>query len=714
MNKLVIVESPNKCKKIQSFLGDGWTVKASFGHVRDLPVKTMGVDLNTFKPMYEANIKGKKVLAGLRVLSKAASIVYLATDPDREGEAIAWHLKEALGLTKIKRATFNEITEKAVSEGITKATDIDYNLVHAQEGRRILDRLVGYSVSPALSNIQGHRLSAGRVQSVAVRIVVERENEIRDFKPTPYIEVHLCFKTNEIEWKAKWLSSDLLSDEEQYWVDRDFATKVSKIREVLVDYVETQNQSRRPPAPFTTSSLQQAASVTLKVSPNECMKMAQKLFDEGLITYHRTDNPNLSDDGVQAIRVWLTKNGLKYTEKINKWKVSADAQQGHEAIRPTAFYTTGKDLSSEFSEKERNLYHLIWIRALASQMLDAIHKVTKVRLVSSDEIDGRKMTFFAQGKILVESGWMELASSDMTDEGDENKNNNDQVLPSLYKNQELVAEDALIVDKKTKPPMRYTEASLVKKLEKEGIGRPSTYASILENIKQRKYIKIIKRKIHSTEVGEGIFQILKDRFQFVELGYTREIEQQLDLIASGKKNYFSVVSQAYKQLDDELSSLDLSSKSLPVSEHTCPECNKTLRFVNNTFWGCIGYPECKFTTTDINGSPDFKKVSSPITKEYPCECGKGFMQLRIYKKNKFWGCSGYPKCKNTLPDNDGVPGKKTQADIASRMDIKAGDECPSCNQGTLIKRNIKNGSNEGKEFLGCSCYPSCKQFSWLQ
>jgi DNA topoisomerase I len=716
MSRLMIVESPNKCKKIQSILGNGWIVKASMGHVRDLPAKEMGVDLKSFQPQYVPNEKGKKVLAGLRKLSQSSQEVWLATDPDREGEAIAWHLQQALRLTNPIRVSFNEITKKAISDAIRKPGQIDTDLVRAQEGRRVLDRLVGYSVSPALSRACGNGawLTAGRVQSVALRLVVDREHEIRGFKPTDYVEVWLSFETDGVAWQAKWQPSELMPAGQAHWTDKAFADRVVRLRDVRVAAVQKTERSRRPPPPFITLSLQQAASVTLKLSPDHCMQVAQALFEAGLITYHRTDNPNLSDDGMREVVEWLHQNGYwdDIAEPAHRWKAKAGAQEGHEAIRPTSLEKP--DAYDELTPEQQRLYALIWKRTVACRMKPARFNVTSIMLTSTGQLDGRYMRFEARGEVLVYPGWMKLIERDTTEEQAEDEEA--QQLPLLVECQPLGALDGVIKDKQTKPPSRYTEASLIQKLEAEGIGRPATYAAILKNIVQRCYVAIQKRKLVGTDLGIFIVQMLIERFRFMEIGYTREIEAQLDEIAAGRNRYLTVVSSAYRDLAQELKSLDgIVVEGMP--QHVCPECGKPLRLIQNKFWGCSGYPKCGFTAPNANGKPGTPRVKNGdgIDRTYPCSCGNGYLQRRKSKIGVFWGCSNYPECKYTQPDDNGKPGEwQRKTSSPSKTTQVAGEVCPSCKEGALVLRTLKNGKNAGRSFYGCTNFPTCQHFSWAK
>ena len=711
--KLVIVESPNKCKKIQGYLGQGWVVKASLGHVRDLPEKDLGVDLETFRPTYVPTAKGRKILASLRTSIKSADQVYLATDPDREGEAIAWHLADALGLRSPHRVTFNEITRQAVQAAVQRPGRIDLARVAAQECRRVLDRLVGYRVSPALSNVHGSWLTAGRVQSVAVRLVAERELAIRNFKPESYVEVFLDFETDDIAWQAQWMPGDLLGEDRKHWTDKAFAQRVAALRDVNVAGVTRQKKSRRPPPPFITSSLQQAASITLKISPKRCMQVAQSLFEEGLITYHRTDNPNLSDEGIDEVIAWLKANDHEVATRPNRWKAKAGAQEGHEAIRPTDVGKLPDVLANLLDKDQLAVYRLIWLRTVASQMPDAKFDHTTISLTSRERLDGRAMRFIARGKVLISEGWMALTRKDVTEDEDGEES---QVLPVLAEDSLLCAKDGRVVDKQTKPPARYTEASLIRRLENEGIGRPSTYAAILTNIIQRGYIALEKRKLKAMDLGIAIYQALTTRFRFMELDYTRDVEAQLDRIATGEATYGTVIGRVYAQLSSELEAFNSQPPDLGQEHHACPECGKPLRLIKGRFWGCSGYPDCRYTASDRDGRPGEPKARAEADTRYPCDCGNGFMQQRQGRAGVFWGCSAYPQCKQTLPDDQGKPGNVSRSGTADNKGagskLVAGSPCPTCGSNTLVSRTMGKGSNEGRRFLGCTGFPDCRFFAW--
>jgi len=658
----MIVESPAKCKKIKSYLGDGWVVEASYGHIRDLPSKAMGVSLDNYQPCYEVTKKSVRNVAKLKKLASEASMVYLATDPDREGEAIAWHLREVLKLNQnqYKRISYREVTQSAILKALELASDIDFNLVKAQEGRRVLDRLVGYSVSPVLSHSYGSWLTAGRVQSVAVRIVVEREIAIRNFKPTSYFDVYLEFINDNLKWRAKWISADYLEEGQKYFQDENTAKRAASVREVRIVSYETRQETRRPPAPCITSTLQQAASAVLKISPKQTMKLAQTLFEEGLITYHRTDNPNLSEEGYDQVTRYLRNAGFAddCVSTMNTWKLKKDAQEGHEAIRPTDVSLVPETvLNTHRDEQLAQVYQLIWLRSVASQMRSAEYNVVTVTVVSVEtKVCGQLPRYLAQGKEVLYQGWLKLGSSFESSDSDDDIDSDEQTLPALKKEELLEALNGFATAKKTKAPARYTEASLIRKMETEGVGRPSTYASILENINFRGYIEINQRKLHATELGFVIHNALVGRCAFMELSYTRSIEDQLDLLAKGQINYEQMVGTVYQQLVGELEELKVAPGNQQAS-FDCPKCSSNLRLIKNKFWGCNNYPECKYTANNV----------------------------------------------------DGKPVESTKAVNNNTTDI----DCPNCS-GKLISLTTKQGKNKGKQFYRCSKSPACNYFQWLQ
>ena len=579
--KLVIVESPGKVKKIASILGKEYRVVASVGHVRDLPLREMGVEPPDFKPRYVPTERGKAVIAKLRKETSIAQKVLLATDPDREGEAIAWHLAEALKLRAPERVVFTAITKERVLAAVANPGKIDIQRVRSQEARRVLDRIIGYRVSPALQTSLGKRVSAGRVQTPAVRLVVDREREIRAFVATEYYTVELLFETDNVTWKAVWDSKPYVSTGQQYMTDQKLAKRASDVRRITVTEFSDTLKSRPPAPPFTTSTLQQAASQRLKFRPKKTMDIAQKLYERGAITYHRTDNPNIDPAGIVDILAYAKKAKLSVADKPRRWKAREGAQEGHEAIRPTHV----ADLTAAETQEEKMLYKLIWQRAVASQLADAVYAVRTARLKGDD------FEYIATGRTLKSSGWMSVYPADTQPEGADNP------VPELTKGEQLEAIDGKMFKRRTQPPTRYTEATLVKELERQGIGRPSTYASIMEHIGERGYVRPDKKGyLVPTPLGETVRDALVGRFRFAELEYTRQMEDSLDAIAQGKNEYGKVVSSAWAALDDELSG----------TEFTCAKCGKPMRRISGQFgffWGCRGYPKCRVTLSDVDGRP---------------------------------------------------------------------------------------------------------------
>ena len=778
MTRLLIVESPNKVKHIEHHLGDGWQVAASAGHVRDLPQNAMGVAGPDYWPQYVNTERGGAVITRLRKLAQTASEVWLATDPDREGEAIAWHLAQVLGKEHVyKRVTFNEISKTAIHKAIAAPRQIDRRLFLAQQGRRVLDRLYGYKVSPALGNKLGqHGLSAGRVQSVALRLVVEREEAIRNFQKVEHFGVLLSFASNNGtpdngQWNARWtppltvrpgkdaqLSPADNADEIPLVTDRAIAEAVlaAARQGVVVTHFTEKTQARKPPPPFTTSTLQQAASVQLHLGVNATMQAAQALFEAGLITYHRTDNPNLSDDGIQAVWALLRQRGQDayIPEKPNAWKAKDGAQEAHEAIRPTDsnLYKGANCAERGVNAVQIQLYQLIWRRAVASQMKAAQFKVRSATLASTQPVaaldavaapaDGvpgqQQATFAARGQEMIFAGWMRLAQSgDETGEKKPEAEEDDAsgLLPLLHVGERHTPDDcSRVLELETKPPGRYSEAGLVKALEREGIGRPATYAAIISTLTGKGYVETVKRFFVPSALGEAIVNGLRNRFDFMEVHYTREMEEQLDAIAAGTADYRDVVAHYDHALDGQLA--QSAQVELPrfgdgteeTATYACPDCGdgvlRRLKSKTGYFWGCSNYNRtdhpCKATFPDANGKPGQRPQQS---HDHPCpECGKGYLQRRQGKKkgSYWWGCNAYPACNYTAPDNKGKPGVwgdkpatgkpsgktatggKTAGKRSGSTITRDGYRCPQCG-GELVQRTGSKGV-----FWGCKNYPKCK------
>ena len=597
--KLLILESPGKVKKVQEILGPGWKVAASVGHVRDLPVKEMGVAAPDFKPQYLPTDRGKDVLSRLAGMVKNAEEVFLATDPDREGEAIAWHLQDALKLKNAKRVTYAEITESAIRAALSAPRSIDMALVAAQEGRRVLDRFCGYLVSGPLSNTAGEKLSAGRVQSPAVRLVVEREKEIKAFSSTTHYGAELTFENVDNitdGWKAALLVKPWIEEGQEYLLDKSLAEKTAALRTLdVLDCAESESRAA-PPAPFTTSTLQQAASSSLKFTPKQTMQLAQRLYEQGAITYMRTDSPNLSQEAVHAIRAYCEAKGWPLVETPRTWKSKEGAQEAHEAIRPTHIEIEEAGETAD----EKALYRLIRLCSLACQLEDAVYAVRTLRLGA--DMDGKQALFEAKGRTLLSQGWKVLADQENgTDEGsEEGEKEPSNPVPIMKPGTKATARTGTVTTKKTKPAARFTEASLIRELEKRGIGRPSTYAAIIDTISRRKYVTTEKRFLVPTSLGEKIVSGLCGHFSFIEYEFTRNMEQSLDDIAEGKVEYRAVIASAHNQLSREV------QEFAKATGKVCEKCGKPM--VHRVkkpgkdgkggydFWGCSGWPECKETS----------------------------------------------------------------------------------------------------------------------
>lgn len=645
--KLLIVESPNKTKKLSALLGEGWNVAASVGHVRNLPLNEIGVEAPAFKPRYEFTERGASVVDRLAKLAKEADAVYLATDPDREGESISWHLQQCLKLDNPLRVTFNEITANTVKAALVNPRTIDVKWVAAQEARRVLDRLVGYMVSPVLSLQTGERLSAGRVQSPAVYIVVERERAIRAFKSTKHYGALLVFadaKTNK-EWTAEWVTKPkYATDDNPYFMDRAFAATVAGVKNARVKTYSETEAKRSPPPPFTTSTMQQAASVVLGLDPKAAMDAAQMLFGQGHITYHRTDNPNVSEESLGDIYAVAVKLGLDMADKPRKFKAPEGAQAGHPAITPTHWDIEEAGETSE----QRALYKLIRVRAIACQLADARFAVRTVRLESEITAEGKSVEFEGRGRTLIYGGWLKLVAGDQTQEEESKEPEN--AIPACAPGDSLDVERGQLLEKYTKAPSRYTQATLIHKLESEGIGRPATYAGIMDNIVTRAYVKTEKKFLIPTTTGELIVDSLVGKFAFIDLGYTRDIEKELDRVAKGEASYKAVVTQVHEQLLKELA----AHQATTSPKYPCPACAKPLRRIQGKsgfFWGCSGHPTCSLLLADKGGEPELV--------QHKCQkCSRTLVHRTKKGKNgyDFWGCSGFKEgCITSYENKKGAP-----------------------------------------------------------
>jgi len=675
--KLLIVESPAKAKTISKYLDNKYTVRASIGHIRDLPKSNKeAIDIEGgFIPHYEISKGKEKVVSELKDLSKKADEVILATDPDREGEAIAWHIAETLGLKHPKRVTFHEITESAVKEAMKNPRDIDQDLRKAQEARRVLDRLVGYDLSGLIWKKVRYGLSAGRVQSPALRIVMEREREIKAFISRKFWVITADTKTEKKESVQFTYSKEADSEAEAKRVIS--ATEKSGL---TVADVREENTLRRPKAPFTTSTLQQTASSRLGYAPSRTMKIAQKLYEHGLITYMRTDSTALSKDAVAEMEKAVKKKfGAEYwNPQEHKTKVK-NAQEAHEAVRPTHIE---KETISGMDE-EQNLYNLIWERAVSSQMSDA--KLLKTKIIAKSA-DPSVEEFHANGSRTLFAGWLAL-SVDSRGE--------DVELPKVNAGEKLSVLEMRSEEKETEPPGRYSEAGLIKELEKRGIGRPSTYASILRTLVDRGYVDKENKSLKPTDTGEVVSNFLEENFsEIIGDVFTAQMEEDLDEIANGKKDYEKTLKSFYgpfkKLVDSKAKIPKVTNLGEADKKFKCPKCGEGMIIKlgkSGKFLSCSKFPDCEGGRT-IDGEE--MKGPTPTGEKCP-ECKDGNLVERKGKYGTFIGCDQYPKCKFIKNDENAEQRGKT------------GVMCPECKSGEITERHGKFGL-----FYSCSGYPKCK------
>ncbi len=665
MNNLVIVESPTKAKTLSKFLGPDYRIEASMGHIRDLPKSEFGVDIGGgFEPQYVIPRDKRKRVNELKKLAESAKVLWLATDPDREGEAIAWHIQSILSDKKtgreIHRVVFHEITPEAIKEAFETPRNLDLKLVDAQQARRILDRLVGYKLSPLLWQKVRRGLSAGRVQSVALRLIVEREREVLAFKPQEYWTIKAEFKASD---KKGSLFFALLAEhngkkieiksEDQAKVHLNFLNKA----DYKISKVTKKEVKRHPYPPFTTSTLQQTAANRLGLSAKKTMMVAQALYEQGFITYMRTDSVNLSHSAVAAAREFIGGMlGTKYlppSPRIYKSK-SKNAQEAHEAIRPTDVKVSVEQIKNMpgFTRDHTRVYELIWKRFLACQMSEAVLDQTTLEVEASQKGTTDKYTFRATGSVIKFEGWLKLygkepeeVSDKATPEDDENKN---QVLPEVSGNQPVELK-ALTPDQHfTQPPPRYNEASLIKKLEELGIGRPSTYAPILSTIQDRYYVEKIERKFIPTALGFAVTDFLVEYFSdIVDFAFTAQMEDELDEVSRGEREWKPMIKDFYTPFEQKI---DTTAR---VAEKVKMEVEK-------------------------------------VDRQCP-ECGKDLV-IRVGKFGKFLACSGFPNCKHTEA-------------LEEKIDVK----CPE-DGGEIVVRKTK----KGKTFYGCKNWPGCKFASWTK
>jgi DNA topoisomerase-1 len=632
--KLLVVESPNKVKKIKSILGEAWDVAATGGHIKDLPKERMGVEPPDYVPEYEyiprRPIPGEKDkyfpggedrMNRIRALASKADMVYLATDPDREGEAISAHVNNSLQFpsSKVRRVTFDAITPEVIAKGIADAREIDDNLVHAQEARRVIDRRIGYRVSHILRTGTTAKLTAGRVQTPALRMVWERQQEIQNFKSIKHFGASVSFDGGV--WSAEWVTAPHLSPGQEYVLDEALATRAASCRQFAVTDSETTTKTQAPPAPFTTSSLLQAAAARLKFKTKQTTDLAQKLFEQGAITYIRTDSPNLSDEALTAIREYAAAQNLPLPEKPRQWKAKQNAQEAHEAIRPTHIEVEEAGDTSE----EKALYRLIRQRAIASQLALAEYSVTTLKLRAESEDES--FTFRASGRVMTAPGWKALTQRDDTEEEEETSHEDDNgMVPALAVDTHITADGGKVLDKQTKAPKAPTAAWLIKEMERRGIGRPATYSPTVQGLMAHNYITEEKSTLVVTKLGEACICALLGKVSFAEYEYTKDMEEQLDRIAAGESTYLNTVRSVDTVLDGETPALTASLTPLPELAAapqqpgiaTCPACHKGQIVLNTKhgFWGCSAWRDgCKFSIPAVK----YKKKLSDAAVRQLCE-----------------------------------------------------------------------------------------------
>lgn len=685
--QLIIVESPHKAKTIEKFLKGDFKVDASKGHIRDLPVSRMGVNINgDFEPYYEISADKKADIKKLKDDALKAEKVYLATDPDREGEAISWHLAEVLGLNKNEnnRIEFNEISENAVKKALANPRKIDMNLVDAQQARRVLDRIVGYSISPAASSRLNETLSAGRVQSVALKMVVDREREIAAFIPQEYWNIKAeVLKDGEKPFKVLLVEKAGKKYKPKTAAEAEDTVNALKALPFTVAEVKKSVIKSHAPAPFITSTLQQDGSVKLNITAPQVMQIAQRLYEGvetehgnvALITYMRTDSVRISAEAQSAALKFIRANyGDKYApEKPNFYRSKTDAQDAHEAIRPISLNRTPESVKDILDKNQYKLYKLIYERFVASQMTEALYDSVAVDVKAGD------YTLKTSGKTLIFKGYTVVYDDTKKEEDDESGN---ALLPPIEKGDALILKELLKEQKFTKPPVRFTEATLIKNMEDKGIGRPSTYATIMAKLtdKKREYVKKDKKYLVPNPISYSLIDFLVKYFpDIMNVGFTAKMEDDLDAIGESGKDWHKLIAEFYAPFEKQL-------EASRITDVKCDKCGapmiiKSGRYGN--YYACSNYPNCK------NIKPVNEKTVIP-TDRICNKCG-AIMVEREGKFGKFLACSNYPKCKNTI----------------SLAPEKFEGICPVCGKPTK-----KMMAKSGKIFYGCSGYPNCNFMSW--
>jgi len=711
-NSLVIVESPTKVKTIKKFLGADFNAVASMGHIKDLPKSKLGIDLEKdFEPTYNVIETKKKTIDDLKKAARNAENIYLAPDPDREGEAIAWHIAEVIN-TKNKnvyRVLFNDLTKDTVTEAIKNPLQLDFNKYEAQQTRRILDRLVGYQISPVLWEKVKRGLSAGRVQSVAVRMICDREEEINKFVPEEYWNLIAQFEgKNPPPFEAKLIKIE--GRKAKVTTGEQAAKLAAEIKqaEFIVEKLEKKAVKRSAPPPFTTSKLQQEASRWLRFSAKKTMMVAQKLYEGielgqegsvGLITYMRTDSYRIAEEALKEVRDYIKENYSSdyLPHKPHLYKNAQKAQDAHEAIRPSKMSYNPRDIKGYLTPDQFKLYQLIWNRFVASQMNPAILDQTTI------DIAGANCIFRAQGQVMKFPGFT-IVYTEGKDEKEE-ENGGDKLLPEISEKEKLKLLNLNTEQKFTQPPPRFSEASLVRELEEKGIGRPSTYATILSTIQDREYVRLEKGKFYPSELGMTVTRLLIKSFpSILDLAFTADMENKLDAIENGERKRVETLKNFYELFDAELKKAKTDMENIKTKETPtdliCEKCDSPMVIKwgkNGKFLCCSNYPKCKNTmnfTHDENGK--VKHVET-ITTDVKCnKCGKP-MIVKEGRFGQFLACSGYPECKNTMNAT-----KNENGDIVAQEAPTTDEVCELCGKPMAIKRGRYG------QFLGCTGYPECK------
>jgi len=732
---LIIVESPTKVKTIKKYVGAGYDVMATVGHVKDLPRKTLGIDIqNGFEPTYDIIEKKKKVVSNLKKAAKDADNIYLAPDPDREGEAIAWHVAEEIGAKKenIYRVLFNDLTKNTILKAIGNPLKLDYNKYEAQQTRRILDRLVGYQISPILWKKVKWGLSAGRVQSVAVKIICGREEEIRRFVQEEYWNITALLEgSNPPRFEARLIKINGKKAKVKNETQTNGILKNLGSSPFIVAKIDKKETKRSPSPPFTTSKLQQEASRRFNFSAKKTMSVAQKLYEGiglgkegpvGLITYMRTDSFRIAAQALAEARTYIGENyGKEFLPaKARIFKSGRKSQDAHEAIRPSSMLYKPKEIRQYLSSDQFRLYQLIWNRFVASQMNPAIFDQTTIDISAGSylfRVQGAIMKFAgftvvytetrdsaeiedsrAGGKSVKDSRTEGESIEDSRTEGESDENGSGRSLPEVQEGETLSLISLTPEQKFTQPPPRFSEATLVRELEEKGIGRPSTYAAILSTIQDRDYVRLENRRFHPTELGILINELLVKNFsRILDIDFTASLEDQLDMIEEGKLKRIDTLRDFYTPLEEDLKKAETEMRNVKGEETptdlTCDKCGNPMVIKmgrKGKFLACSGYPDCKNTanfTEDENGK--IIRAEAQTTDAVCGECGRK-MIIKEGRFGRFLGCSGYPDCKNTMP-------------------ISVGIECPEegCG-GYLCEKRTK----KGKIFFGCSNYPKCSYALW--